>query len=495
MTHPNIILITCDQMRSDAWGCAGNAVVQTPHLDLLAAKGMRFAQAYSCQPVCIPARATIMTGLEGPTMGITRYVEGFRLPVRDTLPQLLKDNGYETRLVGKMHVYPERCHYGFDSMLLCEEGRRLGQGEGVDRGYDDYELWLAEQGYAGHAFSHGMGNNEHFVSPWHLPDHLHPTEWIGTEACKAIKRRDWTRPLFLWASFTAPHPPLTPLQRELLLYERDEMPQPAMGDWVEAEPLYHRRMSEAFLSRTMTEKQKADAYRGYYAMITQVDRQVNRLLGTLREQGQLENSWIVFASDHGDNMGDHGLWHKSNFLKGSCQIPLLVVPPLRGSAGDRRLGEGWSPGTVSDAPVALQDLLPTLLDIAGAETPRNLDGRSLLPLMNGTASTIREQIAGEFGVVGKRTFMLTDGEWKYIWYEEDGRELLFHIRQDPNELRDMSGIHREEVEGWRGKLSRRLSAREGDPAVRDGRLQPSGAALTERQLARAVTDRGPRGLH
>src|SRR5690606_12048885 len=142
-------------------------IVHTPHLDLLSLKGYHFTGAYSPQPVCIPARATIMTGLEGHRLGITSYVEGHRIPVRETLPQLLHDSGYETRVVGKMHVYPERSHYGFESMLLCEEGRRIGQSEGKHRGYDDYEQYLAEQGYAGQAFAHGIGNNEHAVSPWH----------------------------------------------------------------------------------------------------------------------------------------------------------------------------------------------------------------------------------------------------------------------------------------------------------------------------------------
>lgn len=495
MSSPNIILITCDQMRADAMGCAGNAVVQTPHLDMLAAMGMRFTRAFSCQPVCIPARATILSGLTGPRLGIIRYQEGFRLPVRETLPQCLKDGGYETRLVGKMHQYPERCHYGFESMLLCEEGRLFGRSEGENRGYDDYELWLAEQGHAGMAFGHGMSNNEHFVSPWHLADHLHPTEWIGTEACKAIKRRDWTRPLFLWASFTAPHPPLTPLARDLKVYERSEMPRPAMGDWTKEQPLYHQRNIAAFRNEAMTDIQKDWAYRGYYAMITQVDRQINRLLGTLRDEGLLDRTWIVFASDHGDSMGDHGLWHKTNFLQGSCQIPLIIVPPPRFRAEEGEDGERWLPGATCDSPVGLQDLLPTLLAAAGVAIPQNLDGHSLLSLLTNPGARVREHVFGEFGSPGRRTFLLSDGEWKYIRYEEDGRELLFAMSEDPDELHDRSAAQPEMLTRWRGMLLDTLDRRATDSGTQDRLAEPSRRSLTAEQLARMVSNRGPHGLH
>lgn len=187
MKQPHIILITTDQMRADVLGVAGNDVIQTPHLDMLARRGTRFEQAYSATPVCIPARATIMTGLEGHSLGLTYYKEGFELPVEETLPRHLGQAGYETRVVGKMHTYPERRHYGFDSMLLCEEGRRFGQGEGKNYGYDDYEQWLTEQGYSGQAFAHGIAANEYAMSPWHLPDQLHQRNGLPKSHAKQLR--------------------------------------------------------------------------------------------------------------------------------------------------------------------------------------------------------------------------------------------------------------------------------------------------------------------
>ncbi|WP_127579585.1 sulfatase-like hydrolase/transferase [Paenibacillus koleovorans] len=498
MNRPNIVLITVDQMRADLMGCAGHPVIQTPHIDYLAKRGVRFEQAYSGTPICIPARATIMTGLEGHSLGITRYVEGFALPTEATIPKLLGDAGYETRVVGKMHVYPERCHYGFDSMLLCEEGRMFGAGSPEKRGYDDYELWLAEQGYPGQAFAHGIANNEYTMSPWHLPDHLHPTEWIADQSCKTILRRDWTRPLFLWASYTAPHPPLTPLLRDLYMYERDEMPKPVIGDWVNRMSIYEQRIVANYAGATRTEKQTDMAYRGFLASITQVDRSINRIIGTLREAGMLENTWFIFTSDHGDNMGDHTLWFKGNFTRGACNIPMIVVPPTKGGGLDAAMGKEWVPGRTNVSPVGLQDLMPTCLDIAGVPIPGRLDGRSLLPLVREPADTsVRESLLGEFGTIGSRSFMVTDGSWKYIWAEEDGRELLFDLVHDPLELTDRCGSAPEQLHRWRAELAGRLAAREADPAVKDGQLAPSGPLrnLSELEIARSAQDYNPRGLH
>ena len=496
MSQPNLVLITCDQLRADTLGCAGHPVVQTPHIDLLARRGVRFTQAYSTTPVCVPARAIIMTGLDGHHLGNTGGKPGFQIPVRQTLPRLLSDAGYHTQVVGKMHVYPERCHYGFHSMLLWEEGRPFGKSGGRHRGYGDYEDWLAEQGYPGQAFGHGMANNAYSMTPWHLPDRLHPTEWIGTESCRAIKRRDWTRPLFLWASFTAPHPPLTPLLRDLYAYDQVPMPTPVMGDWTARHPLFHRKKIAQFSGETMTAMRQQLAYRAYYASVTHVDRQINRIIGTLREEGMLDNTWLIFTADHGDNLGDHGLWAKSNFLRGACNIPLVVAPPLRGDP-DEHVAPGWMPGGTASAVVGLQDLLPTLAELAGTEAQERVDGASLLPIVRKTDESLRSFIVGEFGVIGARSLMVTDGKWKYIWYEQDGRELLFDIADDPDEMRDLASLRPDVRATYVDKLVQTLAARDGDPALRDGQLRPAepGRQLSALELARLPNDRLPRGLH
>ncbi|GHH99814.1 sulfatase-like hydrolase/transferase [Neobacillus kokaensis] len=488
--QPNIVFITCDHLRADHLGCAGHPIIQTPHIDQLARNGVRFENAYSATPICIPARASIMTGMEGHSLGLTTFKKGFELPVKETLPQLLKDQGYQTKVVGKMHVFPERCHYGFETMLLCEEGARFGDYLGENRGYDDYEQWLAEQGYAGMAFSHGISVNEYATTIWNLPDHLHPTEWIGTNACKEIRRRDWTRPLFLWASFTAPHPPLTPLMKDLYMYQQDEIPMPVYGDWSQDHPSFHA-LNLSF-GEGKTDKQIALARQAYYASVTQIDRQVNRIIGTLREQGILENTWFIFTSDHGDNLGDHHLWQKANFLQGACNIPFIITPPLSGDY-DQVFHTNWLPGKVSEAVVGLQDILPTCLEIAKGYAPEQVDGKSLIPIVIEPKESIRNTILGEFGHVGQRSLMLTDGYWKYIWYEEDGVELLFNLREDPNEIKNLSGLETHVLKDWRGRLVKVLAERFADPAT-DGktlRASAQGYKVSKKELTKVINTEWP----
>ncbi len=476
--QPNIIMITCDHLRADLMGCSGDPIIQTPNIDLLARNGVRFEQAYSTTPICIPARSTIMTGLEGHDLGLTHFQPGFELPVRETLPKQLGDAGYQTKGIGKMHFFPERCHYGFDSMLICEEGRKLGIPYNENRGYDDYEIWLAEQGYSGEAFSHGVPMNGYAVSTWHLPEHLHPTEWIGSQTCKEIKRRDWTRPLFLWTSFTAPHPPLVPLLKDMYLYEDDEMPDPVIGDWVENQPIFHELYAE-----NKSEKQINQIKKAFYSLVTQIDRQISRILGTLKEEGMLENTWIIFTSDHGDSLGDHLLWRKTKFLKGACNIPFIITPPLSEESITQ-----FKTNTVSSSVVGLQDILPTICAIASAETPSHINGKNLKPLMENPVESVRNTILGEVGKMGNRSFMLTDGKWKYIWYEEDGTELLFHIEKDPDELENLISKEPSVQENWRSKLIDILSNRSNDSAIVNGQLTATapGNKLPPEELTRRL---------
>jgi len=436
-----------------------------------------------------------MTGMEGHRLGITHYREGYEIPIEDTLPRLLGKRGYQTRVVGKMHVYPERCHYGFDSMLLCEEGRMLNRTPGSPHRYDDYEQWLAEKGEAGQAFSHGIANNGYAVAAWPLPDHMHPTEWIGYETCKAIRNRDWTRPQFIWASFTAPHPPLTPPLGELALYGDVEATEQLFGDWTKEASAFHSVMLEQFRAMNERERDRQLAHRAYYALVSHMDRQINRIIGTLHEEGMLENTWFIVAADHGDCLGDHGLWGKAGFLRGSCGIPLIVAPPAR--ALKEQLGEYWIPGRTSMALAGLQDILPTCVAIAGGAGLGDRDGIDLLPLVHQPDLVAREQLLGEYGVRGRRSFMLVRGHWKYLWYEQDGVELLFDMDGDPDELHNLLAEQALAATDMRERLTKLIQLRGEDPAIIQGQLTASepGVRQTKAALARTVSALSPRGLH
>jgi len=225
--QPHVLLVTTDHWPASLLGINGHPAIQTPTLDQLALNGVQFTQAYSECPVCVPARRTLMTGTAPRTHGDRVFKTTEPMPALPTLAQTFSAAGYQTYAVGKLHVYPQRDRIGFDDVLLNEEGR-------LEWGVvDDYELFLAEQGYIGQQFAHGMSNNEYLFRPWHLPEAVHVTNWTTQQMARMIKRRDPTRPGFWYLSYCQPHPPLTPLQAYLDLYRDVELDPPYLGEWAD----------------------------------------------------------------------------------------------------------------------------------------------------------------------------------------------------------------------------------------------------------------------
>lgn len=415
--RPNILLVNVDQWPGRLLGCAGHPVIETPTLDALAADGVRFARAYSECPICIPARRTLMTGTTPRSHGDRIFQPALPMPALPTLAQCFRDAGYQATAVGKLHVYPSRDRIGFDDVWLAEEGRpQLGS-------IDDYDLFLGDQGLPGRQYLHGMSNNDYGWRPWHLDESLHVTSWCTTTMARTIRRRDPTRPAFWYLSYTHPHPPLVPLASYLERYARREIDPPVLADWArdEARLPYALRLVRRFWAQ-LDEPRLADARRAFYALCTHIDHQLRVVIGTLREEGILDDTAIVFTSDHGDMLGDNGLYAKRYLYEGSACIPLLVVLPV----GDRRLVAGH----VDPRPVGLQDVMPTLLDVAGIEVPPHCDGRSLLG--TGRRATLYcEALEG-----AKATRMVTDGRYKLIWYPAGNHVQLFDLDTDPRELHD-----------------------------------------------------------
>jgi arylsulfatase A-like enzyme len=220
-----VLLICTDHWSAPLLGEAGHSAIQTPTLDALARSGVRFTNAYSECPVCIPARRTLMTGTPPRTHGDRVFKDTLPMPALPTLAQTFRDAGYQAYAVGKLHVYPQRDRIGFDDVILDEEGRTQ---YGVT---DDYELFLGDEGFAGRHFDHGMSNNEYSWRPWHLPEHTHATNWATQQMARTFKRRDPTRPAFWYLSYRHPHPPLVPLQTYLDLYRDVEIDVPFHGEW------------------------------------------------------------------------------------------------------------------------------------------------------------------------------------------------------------------------------------------------------------------------
>lgn len=450
MKKPNILLVMTDQHRRDALGCYGNRVVETPNLDWLASEGTLFTSAYSCTPSCIPARASLLTGMDPWNTGILGSGRGqgrMGLGFEHTMPGELAKAGYHTQGVGKMNFHPQRALNGFHRTVLDESDRVETPGF-----VSDYDEWFHRNKTGDYGIvDHGIGWNSWMSRPYHAPEYMHPVNWTVNESIRFLEKRDPSVPFFLKTSFSRPHSPYDALPYYFELYGGKELPEPHVGDW-------------AFIHDDPREAAKPDAWRGrrsaeeirraragYYGLIHQIDQQIGRLFMTLRKMGEWDNTVIVFTSDHGDMIGDHHLWRKTYAYEGAAHIPLIVRLP-------KAMRAAAEAGSVVDRPVCLQDIMPTVLDAAGADIPPTVDGRSLLPLVRGEAAAPwREFVHGEHCTCyseEQEMQYLTDGRWKYIWFPRLDTEQLFDLRSDPGECTDLSG--REEfgsdLARWRSRL-------------------------------------------
>lgn len=421
----NVLLICTDHWPGSLLGVEGHPAIETPTVDELARNGIRFSRAYSECPVCIPARRTIMTGTTPRTHGDRVFHEEWTMPRLPTLASAFRSAGYQTFAAGKLHVYPQRDRIGFDDVLLAEEGR--GQWGVVD----DYEAYLGDNGHAGRQFAHGMSNNQYVARPWHLPEHLHVTNWTTEQMERIIKRRDPQRPSFWYLSYTHPHPPLVPLPYYHDLYARREIDEPVVGAWAEDPAnLPYKTKKSWELGRWTSPASVRAARVAFYALCTHIDHQIRRVIGTLREEGELDRTIIMFTADHGEMLGDHRLWAKRIFYENSTRIPMIVALPDRARAGGTRDARGC---VVDDRLVGLQDVMPTLLDLSGIEPPEACDGRSMFE------EGRRGYLYGEEGEGATASRMIRTDRFKLIYYPAGNRVQLFDLEEDPRECNDLDG--------------------------------------------------------
>lgn len=444
----NILFICVDQWRGDCLGSAGHPVVETPHLDVLGEQGVIFTQAYSACPSCIAARASIFTGLSPKRNGFVGYRDGITWDYPTTLAGTLASAGYHTQCVGKMHVYPPRNLMGFHNVLLHDGYLHVSRREQREFGLiDDYIPWLREK--VGSAYSDyidtGIGCNGYVVRPWVYDDMLHPMSWVTTHGIDFLRRRDTTKPFFLMLSYHRPHPPLDPPSYYLDIYNQKELPKIPVGDWVQQEILTNHGVD----SPIPHDKAQIDrARRAYYAQITHLDHQINRMTMALLDYDLFDKTAILFTSDHGDMLYDHNHIAKAVPFDGSARVPFILRLPSKYSA--------YKKGQRNSSPVELRDIFPTFCDIAEIDTPSSLDGKSVLPLWHGENSEWREYIHGEHTWGDRSNHWVADGKEKYVWYSQTGRELLFDIANDPQEMHDLSQERPERLAYWRNKLIQEL---------------------------------------
>ncbi len=462
-------MIMTDQQRYDLMGCVNSAVI-TPSIDALAAQGNLFTAAYSSTPSSTPARAGLLTGSSPWQHGMLGYGKQ-AAHYKHAMPRMMKGGGYWTVGVGKMHFAPQQNTHGFDVMLTDESGR-------IESPFfmSDYRKWFNTVAAGQNPDATAIDWNSHEASVYKLTEELHPTRWTGDVAVEIIESYSGDEPIFLKVSFARPHSPYDPPQRVLDMYEGRDIPAPAIGEWVPQ--AWREKTTDNSPGKTSPIGAFGDEYamnsrRHYYAATTFIDEQVGRIVEALKQRGMYDNSLIVFISDHGDMMGDHNLWRKTYAYEGSAAIPFIVKMPKT----EPRVVAAGVPIT---EPVELRDVLPTFLDIAGIEQPAEMDGKSVLPLIQSSSPEWREFIDMEHSTCYWDTnywMALANDHYKYIWNRATGEEQLFDLHQDESEINDLSqsSEYRTTLLKMRAAMVKHLEIR-GEKWVKDGELVVSKAA-------------------
>ncbi|MFV0381373.1 MAG: arylsulfatase [Breznakia sp.] len=429
MKKPNILLLMCDQFRGDTLSYKKHPDVQTPHLDTLAAQGVSFQHAYSSCPSCIPARVSLFTGKSQRNHGRVGYEDGISWNFEHMFPQLLSDHGYQSKCVGKMHVHPIRKSCGFASITLHDGYLGYYRSTTIPHYQhqevsDDYLYYLKKQiGQSADVSASGLDANSWVTHPWIYKEHLHPTNWAVDESIRFLNTRDREKPFFLMTSFVRPHPPFDAPQSYYDIYKNKQLQDAASGNWKLQNTLYGDTKDSIFGNHhpSMTH----DAMAGYYASITHVDHQIGRLLTSLQEDGSYDNTIIIFLSDHGEMLFDHGLFRKVFPYEGSTHIPLIFS-----------IGKNVQAITphASKSIVELRDIMPTILDFANISTPSDVDGLSLYGEIADNKKIERSHLHGEHSFHSDLSnhFIVTNKD-KYIWYSQTGTEQYFHLQNDPKE--------------------------------------------------------------
>lgn len=427
---PNILLITADQWRWDALGCAGNGVIQTPNLDALARRGVRFRNAFSPNPICVPARACIMTGNYPQVCTGEKSNSGRIRGDQPLLTEVLKAVGYHTYALGKLHFMPysppdqPRLVHGFEHVEWTESGRIINQfdPQGTMTGLEDYFDYLASVGWAGYTRAHGVGNNDVRPCPSPLPAEHYVDHWIADRTIAALDQHASERraqPFFMWMSSPKPHSPYDPPRPFDALYDPRAIPAP----FGSAQSLADRnpaidgtRYGHGIPSLSPQAWQVIRSY--YYGNITFLDAQIGRVLAHLERLGMLDRTLILFAADHGDLLGDFNSCFKGNHLNGSVRVPMIAAGP------------GVARGMSSDALVGLQDLLPTFAAAAAAPIGQAVQGMDLSPVLADPRQQVRDCFYSTTGRPGAQTAMITDGHWKYVYSEQNATEELYDQTHD-----------------------------------------------------------------
>jgi choline-sulfatase len=461
---PNILFILVDQMTPFLTGPYGSRVAKTPNIDRLAREGVVFENAYCNSPLCVPSRASMWSGRM--PSNVQSYDNGSEFPAHlPTIPYLLKTAGYRTAVAGKCHFIGADQLHGFDERLTpCI----------FPAGFEMTCDWTK-----GPVYNRGTSIQQMFRL-------LGPSTWtrqlaFDQNACEqgVARLRQYAitknpEPLFLTVSFTQPHDPFTTTKDFLELYNPADIPLPKdYGDIRRLSPTYEWFIIHHGLDREKLSPERIrQARHNYLAMISWVDSRVGMLLDELDRLQMRDNTVVVFASDHGEMMGEHGQWSKRLLLEWSARVPFMVRIPGNAGAG-RRVQQ----------PVSLVDLMPTLADLGGVKTELSFDGSSLTPILRGGPekkdAAVCAEYCGEGAIEPMR--MVRKGSHKYITVNGYGPQ-FFDLGEDPEETTNIAG--RAQYASVENSLRVLAEANWDAPALKKAIVRDQQERLLVRNLAR-----------
>ena len=438
--RPNIILIITDQQRYDSINALGFPWVDTPNLDRLVQDGTSFDNCFITAPSCAPARASLFTGYWPHVTGVQQNADLWR----HSWVERMADAGYHCVNIGKMHSFPYETPLGFHERYVVENKDRYLEGRYY---FDEWDKALRARGEVKQQrelYRQWPGYRESLGAfDWKLPADLHPDFFVGDMARWWLESYPQTQPLFLQVGFPGPHPPYDPLPECAQAYLERELPlQEVRQQDLDGQPSPFKQLREHNFATdhdavvhlpqpTQAQRHRQRAH--YFANVTMIDEKIGQLMQTLDVQGYLENSIVIFTSDHGDCLTDHGHSQKWTMYDTIMRVPLIVWAPGRVDAGQR------IPGMCQ-----LMDVGRTVLELAGVAPPTDMQAESLVSALN--AATLpdwrpRDLVFAEHpadGIYeGPYMTMVRSRHWKLVHFLDSDEGQLFHLCNDPDEFRNL----------------------------------------------------------
>ena len=461
MPQKNILFITSDQQRWDAIG-AVNSRIKTPHLDRLFREGIAVQRAYTANPVCTPSRCSLLTGHYPSKHGC--YTIGTNLPEDyPTIPMEFNRAGYKTALLGKAHFQSCLDPDSFEAAPAIMDTEFYDRWRGPYFGFQKAKLvighteeqhvtgmhygkWLKDNGVDTDRY---FGNNPYTnYGVWELPEEYHPSKWIADETIETIHEAvAEDKPFFIWSSFQDPHNPCVVPEPWASMYDPADMPVYGLddGEMDDKPPFYHSLANEGRLdaplgdkpwycitdtkSLGMDEAEQRRIMAMYYGMVSLMDHHIGRIVDTLEERGLLDDTLIVFTSDHGEYMGNHGLWWKGLPAYDDAQkVPFIVRDPTC-----------TTPGQFSSSFLSLVDMGTTFLRYAGLSVPAGQQGVDQTPLFADATASCRDWVQVEFRP-SESDYMqrtLVHGDYKAVMYQGAEYGELYNLREDPEQKHNL----------------------------------------------------------